>query len=222
MPRLPLIFGVPHIGTLASAILMLLAVGAARASDIQVVGLFPGKAVLVIGAAAPKTYATGAEVAPGVRLVAVDATSATISNRGKREVIALGGHVNRSAASGQAKVTLQANAQGHFITQGQINGGSMAMLVDTGATLVALPAKDAVRLGIDYKKGTPGRIVTANGDVPAYRVRLDSVRVGDLELTQVDATVHESGLPFALLGMSFLNRTEMQREGQHMTLIKRY
>ncbi|MGV3654925.1 MAG: retropepsin-like aspartic protease family protein, partial [Noviherbaspirillum sp.] len=65
-------------------------------------------------------------------------------------------------------------------------------------------------------------IATANGQVPVYRVRLDTVRVGEIELTQVDATVQEQGLPFALLGMSFLNRTEMRRDGQHMTLTKRY
>jgi aspartyl protease family protein len=57
---------------------------------------------------------------------------------------------------------------------------------------------------------------------PAYRVRLDTVRVGDLELSQVDALVQEQGLPLALLGMSFLNRTEMRRSGEQMTLQKRY
>ena len=58
--------------------------------------------------------------------------------------------------------------------------------------------------------------------VPVYRVRLDTVRIGDLELNQVDALVQEQGLPIALLGMSFLNRTEMRRSGEQMTLQRRY
>ena len=80
----------------------------------------------------------------------------------------------------------------------------------------------AARLGIDYRKGQTGMVNTANGLAPVYRVQLNTVRIGDIELTQVDASVHESGLSFALLGMSFLNRTEMRREGQQMTLTKRY
>ena len=96
------------------------------------------------------------------------------------------------------------------------------MLLDTGATMIALSAADALRLGIDYKKGTRGMVNTANGTAPVYRVTLNTVKVGDIELNQVDALIQEAGLPFALLGMSFLNRTEMQRQGAQMTLTKRY
>jgi aspartyl protease family protein len=53
-------------------------------------------------------------------------------------------------------------------------------------------------------------------------VKLDTVRIGDITLNNVDAMVMESGLGFALLGMSFLNRTEMRREGETMVLIKRF
>jgi aspartyl protease family protein len=55
-----------------------------------------------------------------------------------------------------------------------------------------------------------------------YRVKLDTVRVGDITLNNVDALVHESEMPFVLLGMSFLNRVEMRREGTDLTLTKRY
>lgn len=201
---------------------MLLACGPALALDIDLVGVFPGKAVLVVDDATPKTYSAGSAVAEGVRLVSVDSTSATIDFHGKRQSIPLGGYVNRHAPSGNAQVVLQADGQGHFITQGQINGGAIRMLVDTGATAIALPAREAQRLGIDYRKREMGRSNTANGPVAVYRVKLDSVRVGDIELKQVDATVQEAGLPFALLGMSFLNRMDMHRDGQQMTLVKRY
>jgi aspartyl protease family protein len=77
-------------------------------------------------------------------------------------------------------------------------------------------------MGIDYRRGSRGTASTANGVVPVYRVRLDTVRIGELELNQVDALVQEQGLPIALLGMSFLNRTEMRRSGEQMTLQRRY
>jgi aspartyl protease family protein len=64
---------------------------------------------------------------------------------------------------------------------------------------------------------------TANGTAIAYKVTLDTVRVGDIAINNVDAVVLEGGqLPFALLGMSFLNRMEMKREGQVMILTRRF
>ena len=194
----------------------------APAADISVIGLFPGKAVLVIDGGSPKTYSIGSTVADGVKLVTANDTNVTIETNGKRQTIALGEHVNRSAASGPASVTLQADGGGHFVTQGQINGGTIRMLVDTGATMIALSASDALRLGINYRSGKTGYVNTANGTVPVYVVKLNTVKIGDIELNQVDAVVQESGLSFALLGMSFLNRTEMRREGEQMTLIKRF
>lgn len=194
----------------------------APAADISVIGLFPGKAVLVIDGGSPKTYSIGSTVADGVKLVTVNDTNVTIETNGKRQTIALGEHVNRSAASGPASITLQADGGGHFVTQGQINGGTIRMLVDTGATMIALSASDALRLGINYRSGKTGYVSTANGTVPVYVVKLNTVKIGDIELNQVDAVVQESGLSFALLGMSFLNRTEMRREGAQMTLTKRF
>lgn len=196
---------------------------AAYAADISVIGLFPGKAVLVVNGASPKTYSVGSVIADGVKLVAATDSGATIETNGKRLTIAIGEHVNRSGGGGaQASVILQANGQGHFVTQGQINGGSVRMLVDTGATMIALPATDARRLGIDYKSGKIGYANTANGTTQVYLVKLDSVKVGDIELTQIDAVIHENGLPIVLLGNSFLNRTDMRRDGEQMTLTKRY
>ncbi|TFW10045.1 TIGR02281 family clan AA aspartic protease [Oxalobacteraceae bacterium OM1] len=195
---------------------------AAHAADITVVGLFQNKAVLVVDGAPPKTYAAGSTVAPGVRLIAVNEAGAIIESNGRHEAFSLGEHVNRNAPSGRASVTLSADPQGHYFVQGQINGGSARMLLDTGATLIALPASEAERLGINYRSGRLLYLNTANGQVQAYRVMLNSVRVGDLELNQVEAVVQDSGLPVILLGNSFLNRTEMRREGVQMVLSKRF
>jgi aspartyl protease family protein len=206
----------------ATLLALLFAVPATRAADISVVGLFPGKAVLVVDGGSPKTYAVGSAVTYGVRLLAVDQAGATLDNKGRREVLALGSHVNRQAPAASATAVLQADERGHFFAQGMINGNPLRMLVDTGASLIALPATEALRMGIDYRKGQQGMVSTANGVAPAFRVRLDTVRIGDLELNQVDALVQEQGLPIALLGMSFLNRIEMRRSGDQMTLVRRY
>lgn len=195
---------------------------ACHAADIAVVGLFPGKAVLVMDGGSPKTFAVGSMVAPGVKLLAATESTATVTINDKKQTIAIGQHINRSAPAGPASVVLQANGQGHFMAQGQINGSTIQMLVDTGATMIALSEADAQRLGINYKGGQPGRVNTANGSVPVYRVKLDTIKIGSIELNQVDAVVQQAGLPFALLGMSFLNRMEMRRDGEKMTLTKRF
>ena len=201
---------------------LVLPLGLVFASDIGVVGLFPGKAVLGLAGNAPKTYSVGNTVSDTIKLVAVNSSTATFEINGKRQIISIGEHINHAARSSQSSVVLKADGRGHFMVQGQINGGTVRMLLDTGATMIGLSAADALRLGIDYKRGQPGMVNTANGAAPVYRVTLNTVKVGDIELNQVEALVQETGLPFALLGMSFLNRTEMRREGEQMTLIKRY
>lgn len=200
----------------------ILSIPCAHAAEIGVVGLFPGKAVLVVDGAAPKTYAIGSSIGDGARLVAVTDAAATFEINGKRQTIMLGDHINRAGPGAQSSVTLQADGQGHFVAQGQINGGTVRMLLDTGATSIALPATDAVRLGIDYRRGRPVMVNTANGTAAAYQIKLDTVRIGGITLNQVDAIVIENGLQIALLGMSFLNRTDMRREGQQMVLTKRF
>jgi len=76
--------------------------------------------------------------------------------------------------------------------------------------------------GVFQKFWERGIVQTAGGPAAAYRVKLDTVRVGDITLNAVDAVVIESGLHIALLGMNFLNRTEIKRDGETMVLIKRF
>jgi aspartyl protease family protein len=194
----------------------------AHAATIDVVGLFPGKAVLVVNGSSPKTYAVGSVIADGAKLIAADNANATIEINGKRQVLAIGQYVHRSAPSTNSSVTLQADTRGHFMARGLINGGGVTMLVDTGASVIAMPASEAIRLGINYKSGRMGRANTANGQVVVYIVQLDSVKIGDVELNQVEAMVQEQGLSSILLGMSFLNRMEMNRNGEQMVLTKRF
>ena len=106
----------------------------------------------------------------------------------------------------------------------KINGISLPFLVDTGATLVSLDAGQANSIGLDYRKGTPGWGNTAGGPTRMWRVKLDSVSIGPITLYGIDAAVLEGAGTggVSLLGMSFLNRLEMQREGENLTLTKRF
>jgi aspartyl protease family protein len=194
------------------------------ATSVTVVGLFPGKAVVVINGQAPRTLSVGEKTSDGVTLVATTSDTATMEIDGKRHKLDVGQHyaAPASASKGQG-VTLGANSQGHFITLGQINGRTVQFLVDTGATSVSIPASVAESAGIDYRKGQRGFTQTANGVAAAYKIVFDSVTVGDVTLYQVDGIVMEGkGMDVALLGMSFLNRMEMKRDGAQMTLVKRF
>ena len=201
----------------------------AQAADISVTALFGGKAQLVIDGGKPRMLSAGQTSPEGVKLISADSSAAVIEFQGKRRSLALGSGMRIASAGaasgtgGGASVTLTADTQGHYLTLGQINGGTVQFLVDTGATTIALPSAEARRLGINYLGGPRGYTQTANGRAAAYRVTLDTVKIGDITLHAVEAVVLEGdGLKMALLGMSFLNRTEMRRDGQALTLIRRY
>ena len=203
------------------AIAGLLVSTGAIALEVNVVGLFPNKAVVQIDGGPLQTMAVGQKNSRGVVLLAVDRDGATFDIEGQRTAVGLGhAHMPRS---GGDSVTLSADTWGHFVTDGLVNGVPMRFAVDTGATFISLPAREATRLGIDYRQGQKAVLETANGDAFAYRVKLDTVRVGDVSVHNVDAVVMDGdGLSIALLGMSFLNRMDIKHEGQIMTLTKRY
>jgi aspartyl protease family protein len=209
-----------------ASLLLFLAPLTAAAVDITVNALFSGKAVLVIDGGKPQTLSAGQTTAQGVKLVSASSDSAVIEYKGQRQTLTMGQgtRVGGSPANGGSEqVTLTADARGHFITTGSINGVPVRFMVDTGATTIAISTTEARRLGLNYLAGEPGRASTANGIVPLYRVKLDSVRVGDITLTNVDGSVVDgTGPGVALLGMSFLNRTQMLRDGDKLTLTRRF
>lgn len=120
----------------------------------------------------------------------------------------------RPSASGT--VELRAGGHGHFETPISINGRSIEVMVDTGASLVALSYEDAERAGIFVRPGDfTHRSQTANGIAKFAPVTLERISLGDITVRNVAAAVSEPGkLRTSLLGMSFLNklsRTEMRR-----------
>ena len=208
--------------TLALAAL-LLAPGA-WATDVAIVGLFSGRAVVTINRGPQKILRVGEKTPEGVKLISADSKQAVLEIDGKQQTLELGEGTSTGGVDtgGKASVTLVANTQGHFVATGSINGATTRFLVDTGATVIAMGSAEARRLGISYLKGQRILMSTANGVVPAYHVTLNNVKVGDISLSGVDAVVHEAQLPVVLLGMSFLNRVDMKREGDKLVLTKRF
>ena len=194
-------------------------------SSVALAGMLGSKALLIVDGTPPKTVAAG-ETHQGVKVISTSGDRAVIEQAGKRHTLQVGeAPVSVSGSSGGARgtrIVLTESGGGHFLTAGQINGRAVQFMVDTGATSIAMSTLDAERAGINYKNGQPVRMSTANGDATGFRIRLNSVRVGDVEVFDVDAVVTPQPMPFLLLGNSFLTRFQMKRENNLMTLDKRY
>ena len=209
---------------LAAVACALAACAPAFAQSVSMSGSLGDKALLIIDGA-PRTLAVGGSIL-GVRLVGVNGSDAVVEVKGRRVTLALGGaQVNLGGASsegGGSQIVIAAGSGGHFVTGGSINGKAVRFLVDTGATNVAMGQAEAQSLGIDFRSGQRGMASTANGPVPIYRVSLASVRVGDVQVYNVDATILPVPMEHVLLGNSFLTRFQMKRDNDTLTLSKRF
>ena len=199
----------------------------ANGQSVALVGWMGAKALVVIDGTAPKALSAG-DSHMGVRLVSVADGSAVLDIEGRRSTVRMGegpvrvgAKVGGGAPGGATKIVLPLGTGGHFFSQGMINGRPIQFMVDTGATLVALGKSDALRLGIDISQGKPVSIGTANGRAMALQVKLASVRIGEVELYDIDALVGPD-MPMALLGNSFLSRFSMTRQSDLMVLERRY
>ena len=193
--------------------------------SVALAGLMGQRALLVIDGQAPKSLAPG-ESHLGVKLVSAGEGQAVVEIKDKRHNLRLGEapvSVGSSRDEGKgARIVLKAGSGGHFFAEGQINGKSARLMVDTGASLVALSAAEAEQLGLDYKNGQRAGMATANGTVMGWLLKLDSVRIGDVTVHGVDAVVTPQPMPFILLGNSFLGRFQMNRENDQLTLSRRF
>ena len=206
---------------------VLLAMGhVAVAQTVTLSGLLGNKALVVVDGSAPKAVAVG-ESYRGVKIVSTQGDQAVLEIAGKRHTLRLGeapvsiGATTATGAGGN-KVVLSAGSGGHFFTPGQINGRAVQLVVDTGASVVSLSVGDAERVGLNYKAGQVVQLSTANGVIAGWRIKLASVRVGDVVVYDVDAIVSSGAMPYVLLGNSFLARFQMTRNNDQMVLEKRY
>jgi aspartyl protease family protein len=120
----------------------------------------------------------------------------------------------------RSAVSLERGSDGHFRADAEINGRSIGVLVDTGATLVAMSYEDAASAGISVGAGDFRYVSnTANGQARFARVTLDQVRIGNVVVRNVPAAVSEPGrLGITLLGMSFLGQLRMEMKNGRLIL----
>ena len=207
-------------------LLALLVAASAHSQSVTLTGMVGSKALLIVDGSAPKIVAAG-DSFNGVKVVSTQGDNAVLMVGGKRLNVRVGdapasvGEQSGSKSSG-SKIVLTAGDGGHFLAQGSINGKSVQFMVDTGATAVAMGSAEAKRMGIDYTSGKPVRLNTANGQAVGYLLTLNSVRIGDVEVQNVEAIVSQQAMPYVLLGNSFLTRFSMRRDNDQMVLERRF
>lgn len=201
---------------------MLTSLQAAQAQEVTFSGRMGSKALLVINGQ-PRVVGVG-EVQGGVKLLEVTGDQARVERDGRALTLSLGGaptavaSTGERGAAGPRDLELKADAGGHFVTEGWINGKATRFMVDTGATAVSLSQSEAERLGLDWKRAPMAQANTANGTVPAHILQLGTVRIGELVLNNVGAVVLPAQLPHVLLGNTFLSRVSMKRDNDTLKL----
>lgn len=200
--------------TLLLITLLLVAAYATASPRVQVVGLFPGAAVLNVDGQR-KLVRVGQTGPGGVQVVSADSAGAVLRVEGVERHYPLSRELSGGYAEPERKQLSIAKGQGgHYWVAGSINGHPVQFLVDTGATSVAINENQARRLGIDYRvNGKQVVVGTASGTAKAWRVHLNSVKVGAINVMGVEAVVVEGSSPTeALLGMSFLGRVSWRED----------
>jgi len=126
-------------------------------------------------------------------------------------------NVTTRTDGGAVEVRLERNNQGHFVASGRINGHPVTFLIDTGATDVSIPGTLADRIGLERKARV--NYSTANGVAAAYLTRLDSVRIGDIEIRDIRGSINPNvEFDEVLLGMSFLEQIDFTQRNQQLIL----
>jgi aspartyl protease family protein len=188
-------------------------------------GLFKDKAIVSIDGK-QRVLKKGKASPEGALLIQSNSKEAIIEINGEQNTYTLGTEIGNSfkAPTGGKKLILTPDSSGMYNVSGSINGSHVSFVVDTGATLVSMNGNLAKKLGIDYKlNGKESVSYTASGKDKVYIVDLKKVKVGEIELRNVKGAVHEGSFPVTtLLGMSFLGKLDMKREGRIMELQKKY
>jgi aspartyl protease family protein len=188
-------------------------------------GLFKDKAIVTIDGN-QRVLRKGKASPEGALLIESTSKEAIIEINGQQESYSLGSHIGSSFTPPKdgKKIIIAPDSAGMYNISGSINGTHVPFVVDTGATLVSMNGNIAKKLGIDFKlEGKEAYSNTASGKDKVYIVKLKKVKVGDIELHNVEGAVHEGNFPITtLLGMSFLGKLDMKREGRVLELHKKY
>ena len=198
-----------------AAFALALAVADAGATSVLVMTAGPGRAQILVDDRTLHTLRAGEQTPEGVALVAATYDAATFVVDGREVVVRLG-------ERNDGRVTLFADRDRRFRARVHVNGASSVGLIDTGAEAVTIGRKLASELGIDYAKGRRAKLNTVVGQVPGFLVTLSSVKIGPIEVADVQGVVADSDAPefgLVLVGASFLTRVHFEQHGNRLTLI---
>lgn len=188
--------------------------------EIEVRALFSNAALLFIDGKQLLLKA-GQEDVEGIKLIRADTQEVELQFGNKNRIFKLSKRVTTvyKPVDRAASVSVSLDGYGRYMIVGRINNKPLEFMVDTGASTVALNSHTAVKLGIDFEKGTPIPITTASGAVRGFRINLDSVQVGEIRMVNVEAIVIRGKYPEkALLGMSFLLNLEIKQTANVLVL----
>ena len=152
--------------SLLAGLLVALAGTAGAVERVSVQGLFSGMAVVLVDGR-QHMLRVGQSTPEGVRLVSADSTRAVVEVDGRQMSLQLGseGHTD-IAVPATSEVRIPRDTSGMYRTTGSINGQTVDFIVDTGATRVTLNAREARRLGIDFRvQGDAAGVLTASKQV---------------------------------------------------------
>ncbi len=198
----------------------------AQAMEVVVMAIFGDMVILKVDGTKHKLK-VGDKTPHGISLAEIDYDTVILRRGNKESRHKLGGHVSFGLEGGRdKKPEKEAIAKiwprdDMYVTHGYINKFAVTFMVDTGATWIALSESMARRMGINYFRGERGQAGTASGVTSLYKIKLDSVRVGDIVLYNVEAAVIPNLSGHVLLGNSFLKYTEITRTKQVMILKKK-
>lgn len=192
------------------------------AKDIVIKGLFKDSAIVVVNGK-QKLLKAGQSFS-GVTLVSANSRHAIVEADGTRHKLKVSRKISsKYKAAEKVEVRLAQGRGGHYFTNGRINNRPVQMVVDTGATSVAMSLPQAQALGLDYRDGVPINMSTANGVTRGYKINLRSVMVGPVRVDNVEAVVNMSDFPdIILLGNSYLSKVSMTRENGVLVLQSKF
>jgi len=197
-----------------------------QAIDVVVMAIFGDMVIIKVDGTKHKLR-VGDKTPEGILLSEIDYDTIILKKGNKKSRHKLGGQVSFGKEGGRgrtpkkdqiAKIWPQGDM---YVTHGYINKFAVTFMVDTGATWIALSQDLAKRMGINYFKGEVGYAGTASGTTAIHKIKLNTVRVGDIVMHNVEAAVIPNLSGHVLLGNSFLKYCEMTRTKQVMILKKK-
>lgn len=209
--------------SLLAGFILLASTNSYASHKIKVMALFTDKAMVIIDGQ-QKLLKKGKPF-NGVTLIRSDSDEVILELHGQKKKFKLGSEITTSfkKADPGKELVVWKDEHNMFRIYGSINNFSTHFLIDTGASSVAMSSNAAKRIGLKYKKGTPIHSSTASGIAKGYMINLSKVKIGHIQLYNVEAVVLDGAFPTeVLLGQSFLSRVKMVRDGDKMKLRKKF